>query len=200
LNRLPAWREQLVDFCFAAESDTWLAVLRIGLGLEVTLYAVSLRDDWDYLFAGKGHELISRNLGEAILSLESCIIPRLGWFIGIGGHFGIGEETVLNLVWICLFAAGLGLIIGFASRLLAIVAWLLHLSAAKSGGFISYGVDNFITIGLFYLVLSPLPDRYSLDWRLRRTRPRNQRFWGFGVDCFSFTCALYIFSADWRNA
>ncbi len=71
MKRLSAWRERLVDFCFPAESDTWLAVLRIGLGVQVVLYALSLRDDWSYLLAGTGHGLISRNLGEAILSLES---------------------------------------------------------------------------------------------------------------------------------
>ncbi|MEO8045504.1 MAG: hypothetical protein ABI674_11425 [Spartobacteria bacterium] len=42
---------------------------------------------------------------------------------------------------------------------------MLQLAAAKSGGLFSYGADNFITIGLFYLMLTPLPDRWSLDWR-----------------------------------
>jgi hypothetical protein len=33
-----------------------------------------------------------------------------------------------------------------------------------------------MTIGLFYLMLSTLPDRYSLDWRLRKSRARDPQW------------------------
>src|SRR6266516_2978311 len=195
MKRLSAWRERLVDFCFPAESDTWLAVLRIGLGLEVILYALSLRDDWNYLLAGTGHGLISRSLGEAILSLESHFVPRLGWLVGLGAHIGLREETVLFVAWICLLTAGCTLLVGFACRFSAILAWFLHLCAAKSGGFVSYGVDNFMTIGLFYLMLSPLPDRYSLDWRLRKSRAKDPQLLGFWRRVLQLhLCLIYFFS------
>ncbi len=195
MKRLSAWRERLVDFCFPAESDTWLAVLRIGLGLEVILYALSLRDDWNYLLAGTGHGLISRSLGEAILSLESHFVPRLGWLVGLGAHIGLREETVLFVAWICLLTAGCTLLVGFACRFSAILAWFLHLCAAKSGGFVSYGVDNFMTIGLFYLRLSPVPDQYSLDWRLRELQPKSPQLVGFWRRVLQLhLCLIYFFS------
>jgi hypothetical protein len=195
MKRLSAWRERLVDFCFPAESDTWLAVLRIGLGLEVVLYGLSLRDDWSYLLAGTGHGLISRNLGEAILSLESHFVPRLGWLVNLGTQVGLPEETVLSVAWFCLVVSGCGLLMGLACRFSAILAWFLHLCAAKSGGFVSYGVDNFMTIGLFYLMLSPLPDRYSLDWRLRKSRSNDSQFLGFWLRVLQLhLCIIYFFS------
>src|SRR5204862_7001962 len=86
------------------------------------------------------------------------------WLTSLAAQFDVREENVLFMAWVCLFAAGCALLIGFASRVAAIAAWLLHLCAAKSGGFVSYGIDNFMTIGLFYLMWSPLPDRWSLDW------------------------------------
>ncbi|PYK20201.1 MAG: hypothetical protein DME55_02960 [Verrucomicrobia bacterium] len=195
MKRLSAWRKRLINFCFPAETDTWLAVLRIGLGLQVVLYALSLRGDWNYLLAGTGHGLISRNLGEAILSLESHFVPRLGWFVPLATHAGLHEETVLSVTWICLIASGCSLLIGLASRFTAILAWFLHLCAAKSGGFVSYGLDNFMTIGLFYLMLSPLPDRYSLDWRLRKSRPRDPQHLGFWRRLLQLhLCVIYFFS------
>jgi hypothetical protein len=195
VKRLSAWRERLIDFFFPAESDTWLAVLRIGLGLQVVLYALSLRDDWNYLLAGTGHGLISRNLGEAILSLESHLVPRLGWLVTLGTRVGLREETVLSVAWICLLGSGCGLLMGLASRFSAILAWFLHLCAAKSGGFVSYGVDNFMTIGLFYLMLSPLPDRYSLDSRLRKARPNDPQLFGFWRRVLQLhLCLIYFFS------
>jgi hypothetical protein len=195
MKRLSAWEERLGDFCFPAESDTWLAVLRIGLGLEVVLYALSLRDDWNYLLTGTGHALISRKVGEAILSLESQLVPRVGWLVTLGTHVGLHEETVLSVAWICLLVSGCSLLMGLASRFSAILAWFLHLSAAKSGGLVSYGLDNFMTIGLFYLMLSPLPDRYALDRRLRELLPKNPQLLGFWHRVLQLhLCVIYFFS------
>ncbi len=179
MKKFSASQGRLLDFFFPAESDSWLAILRIGLGLQVVLYALSLRDDWNYFLGGTGHGLISRNLGEAILSLESFLVPRLGWFVTLGTRVGLREETVLSVAWICLLACSCGLLVGVASRFCAILAWFLHLCAAKSGGLVSCGVDNFMTIGLFYLMLSPLPDRFSLDWRLRKSRVNDPQLLGF---------------------
>ena len=195
MKRLPELRLRVIDFCFPAESDTWLAILRIGLGLQVVLYALSLRDDWNYFLAGTGHTLISRNLGEAILSLESYFVPRLGWLVTLGARIGFREETVLRLAWICLLSSGCALLMGIASRFSAILAWFLHLCAAKSAGFVSYGVDNFMTIGLFYLMLSPLPDRYSLDRRLRKSRANDPQLLAFWRRILQFhLCIIYFFS------
>lgn len=167
-------KTRLFGFLFPPSTDTWLAILRIGLGLQVTLYSLSLRNDWTYLLSGT-----ARKVAEALLSLESHFVPRLGWFVASAAQLGIHEEAVLFLAWACLLAVGCGLVVGVASRLSAIAAWFLHLCAAKSGGFVSYGMDNFLTIGLFYLMLSPLPDRYSLDWRLRKSQPKNPQLLGF---------------------
>ncbi|HEX3247946.1 MAG TPA: HTTM domain-containing protein [Pyrinomonadaceae bacterium] len=192
---MPALRERLLEFLFPTRTDKWLAVLRIGLGFQVTFYTLSLRNDWNYLLSGTASGLVTGNLAEALLSLESYFIPRLGWLVGLATHVGLREKIVLSITWICLLAAGCGLFIGVACRFSAILAWFLHLCAAKSGGFISYGVDNFMTIGLFYLMLSPLPDRYSLDWRLRKLRPKDPRLLGFWRRALQLhLCVIYFFS------
>jgi hypothetical protein len=182
--------ERLLEFLFPAGTDHWLAVLRVGLGLQVTFYSISLRHDWNYLFSGT-----ARKVAEALLSLESHFIPRLGWPISLATQVGLREETLLSLAWLCLIAAGCGLLVGLACRTSAILAWLLHLSAAKSGGFISYGVDNFMTIGLFYLLLSPLPNRYALDWQLRKSQPGDSLLLGFWRRVLQLhLCVIYFFS------
>lgn len=187
--------KRLFEFLFPAETDNWLAVLRLGLGLQVTLYSLSLRNDWNYLLAGTGQGLISRDLAEALLSVESHFIPRLGWLVALGAHVGLREETILSVGWICLFGAGCSLLLGLFCRVSVILAWFVHLCAAKSGGFVSYGVDNFMTIALFYLMLSPLPDRYSLDCRLRKSRSKDPQLLGFWRRVLQFhLCLIYFFS------
>lgn len=183
-------KTRLIEFLFPADTDSWLTVLRVGLGLQVTLYSLSLRHDWAYLFSGT-----ARKVAEALLSLESHLIPRLGWFVPVAAQVGLQENTLLFLAWACLLAAGCGLVLGAGCRLSAIAAWFLHLSAAKSGGFIVYGMDNFLTIGLFYLMLSPLPDRCALDWRLRDLRPKTSLLLGFWRRVLQLhLCVVYFFS------
>ena len=183
-------KTRLFEFLFPAETDSWLTVLRIGLGLEVTLYSLTLRTDWTYLLSGT-----ARKLAEAMLSLESCFIPRLGWFVTLAAQVGVDEKRLLFAAWASLLLAGCGLLIGLASRVLAIAAWFFHLCVAKSGGFVSYGMDNFMTIGLFYLMLSPLPDRFSLDWRLRTLHSKDPQLLGFWRRVLQLhLCIIYFFS------
>src|SRR5205814_2160903 len=135
------WRERLRAFLFPPEADLWLCFLRIGLGLQVLLYTLSLRADWNYLFAGPGEGLIGRALPEALLSTESPLVPRLGWLVMLATRIGFSESTALSIVWWILLFAGGCLVIGIFSRTSSILAWFVHLCAAESGGFISYGVD-----------------------------------------------------------
>ena len=89
------WK-RVIDFFFPIQSDEWLTVLRIGLAIQVLLYCVSMRSDWNYLLAGAGRGLISRDLSEVALSGESSLVPRLGWLVNIGSHFGISEALILD--------------------------------------------------------------------------------------------------------
>jgi hypothetical protein len=173
------WWKGLLHFLFPPETDKWLAVLRIGLGLQVAVYALFLRSDWRYLFASTGKGLVSRELGEAITSFDSPLIPKLGWLVALGGYAHIGEDAVLSIAWACLLCMGLLLLLGLFCRPAAIVAWFLHLCAAESGGLFAYGADNFMTTGLFYLMLSPLPDRYSFDHWLLKTELKDPQLLGF---------------------
>jgi len=190
---MPTLRERLPAFLFPMGTDTWLAILRIGLGLQVMFYSLSLRTDWNYLLSGTSG-LINRNLAEALLSVESHFVPRLGWLVALGEHAGPGEDMVLSAAWFCLLGAGCGLLVGVACRFSAILAWFLHLCAAKSGGFVAYGVDNFMTIGLFYLMLSPLPDRYSLDQLYRNLPSKGPQLLGFWRRVLQIhLCLIYFF-------
>jgi len=172
-------RQRVSDWLFPAEPDTWLAVLRLGLGLQALLYAASLRSDWEYLLGGAGSAIVNRDLSEGILSLESPFVPRIGWLTSLGGRLGVSEGAVLSFVWAGLLCASIMLVAGLFCRATAILTWLFHLCATKSGGFVVYGVDRFMTIGLAYLMFAPLPDRYSLDRIWRRISPTRGDLIGF---------------------
>jgi len=196
----------VVERLFPSCSDRWLSILRVGLALQLILYALSIRADWRYLLAGTGRGLVSRDLAEALLSLESAIIPRLGWIVAVGKRIGFSEATVLDLTWYGLALVSLFLLGGLFCRPAAIAAWFLHLCCVKGGGLVTYGVDALTTIGLFYLMLSPLPDRLSLDhlWHKKLSNPQSLGFWRRVLQLH--LCVIYFFSGlikalggDWWN-
>jgi HTTM domain len=169
----------MVRFFFPKQPDTWLTILRIGLGLQLVAYAASLRADWIPMFATDADALVSRDLTEAIVSADSFLIPRIGWMVTLAGSLDLSEENALTAIWFAIFGAGIFLCLGLFCRLAAISAWFLYLCAVKSGEQMSYGVDNFTTIALFYLMIAPLPDRWSLDRRIWRARVAPARTVGF---------------------
>lgn len=163
---------------FPSEDDSWLGVLRIGIGAQLVAFCLSLRHDWTYLLAPSGEGLISRQLAEALMRFESQLIPRIDWIASVTGMLGISDATLLWIVWWLLLAAGIFLVAGLFCRTAAILAWFLHLCAVKSGDLVAYGVDNFTTIALFYLMLSPLPGRWSID-QIRRAVSAKPQLLGF---------------------
>jgi uncharacterized membrane protein YphA (DoxX/SURF4 family) len=187
------WK-RLTSFLFLSESDWWLSALRIGLGLQVFIYTWSSRADWLELFSKNGQAFINRELTEKVLSVQSPLSPCLGWLIWVGNRLGLSDAGILWSVWACLLVAGCCLLAGFFSRSAAVIAWFLHLCAIRSEEFLSYGMDNFTTIGLFYLMLSPLPDRLCLDAHVWTFRPRDPHTLGFFRRVLQIhMCFIYFF-------
>jgi uncharacterized membrane protein YphA (DoxX/SURF4 family) len=187
--------QQVNDWFFSGTSDHWLATLRIGLGLQLVLYCITSRADWLQMFTLHPGSFVTRDLTEALVTLGAALVPRVSWLISVGEFIGLSEATVLWVVWSGLLAAGLCLVAGIFCRSAAIAAWFLHLFAIKSSALLSYGVDNFTSIGLFYLMLSPLPDHLALDSRWRKWPPKNaqlQSFWQRVLQLH--LCVIYFFS------
>ena len=167
------------SFLFVRRSDLGLFLLRSGLAAIILYYCLSLRHDWIDLYRSEGEGIVSRDLTEAILNATSVWIPRLGWLVSAGQHVGLSEISVLNAVWWLMLGSAVGLLFGLTTRECAMAAWCLHLCSIKSNALISYGADNFVTIGCFYLMLAPLPDHLSADFRWRKIALKNNRSIGF---------------------
>src|SRR5205807_440588 len=170
---------RLEKFLFASDSDAWLGILRIGVALEAIIYCLSLRADWIDLFSLDRTGLIRRDLSEAILSANSHFIPRIGWLVDLFARVGVTEQATLAIVWWSVVGSAFLLLIGLFSRETAIATLFLHLCAVKSISGLTYGVDNFTSIGLFYVMIAPLPDKWAVDSWFRRAPPKSphlQRF------------------------
>jgi len=185
--------QRIERFFFLPESDVWISVLRVGLAVELISFCLALRKDWAHLLSAEGGGFIHRDLMEAALNADSSFIPRVDWLIQIGIKAGISEPAILWFIWGWLVVAALSLLAGLFSRAAAITAWFLHLSVVKSIGYFSYGVDNMTTIGLFYLMIAPLPDHLSLDTFLRARSGKGHLVSFFRRILQIHLCLIYFF-------
>lgn len=187
--------ERIVCFFFPRDSGNWIALLRVGMAGQVIGYCFSLRRDWSDVLASQGTGLIGRELSEIWATADSRLIPRISWLVSAGHAVGLSEAVVLSLAWSALLLAAIFLLLGLACRTSAVLTWFLHLCAVKSGGLLSYGVDDLTTIGLFYLMLCPLPDRFSLDRKWGWWPAPDLTLFGFYRRVLQLhLCLIYFFS------
>jgi len=187
--------QRMEEFLYFPASDSWLGFLRVAVALQLVTYCFSLWRDWLDLFAIDHAGVIKRDLAEAILSSQSHYIPRIGWLVELCKGLGATEQSALPLVWWSLLVTAGLLLVGLFSREAAIAALFLHLCAVKSSSGLTYGVDNFTSIGLFYLMIAPLPDRWSADCWWRSVPGKDGQWQGFSRRLLQLhLCLIYFFS------
>ena len=117
-------------------------------------------------------------------------VDRALWRVGLT----FGRESLSDL-W-ALFALRRDCCLASPSR-----------SSEHRGGPLTYGFDNFTTLGLFYLMIAPLPDRWSLDRWWHSSTCADTHVLGFHRRLLQVhLCLVYFFSgltksfgAGWWN-
>ena len=135
-------------------------LLRIGIALILLAKIVG---EMPYFFA-----LYDRNglapwaLGSIYLHSScwyplhpSCWYPRMSWIADPAERFGIPSEITISVIAAGYIASLLLLLVGFAQRCSALVAYFCHMMMSGSTFLANYGVDKFATVGLFYCCVAP---------------------------------------------
>jgi hypothetical protein len=102
---------------------------------------------------------------------NSAWVPSIGKLALVLGDRGVASTTTVYAVFGLYGASLLGLVIGYRTKLFAVLAWLGHAVTLNSGFFSLYGVDTMMHILFFYLVFSPAGARWSVDAYLVRVSP-----------------------------
>jgi hypothetical protein len=142
-NLLPAgWRE----FFFAPESVAPLVLVRVGYGVLVTAWAVSLLPDVRAFFTPAGIQ-------------PAMSVGGLNWSV-----FAISDSpAVVTGAAVVLVLAGLALIAGLATRVAAALAFVLITSFERRTLGIFNAGDTLLRLLGLYLALTPAGAAVSLD-------------------------------------
>jgi hypothetical protein len=152
------------------ESARPLALLRIGISFILIAQAISVRN---YLYPLVGSLGIMQTDITSALTV-SCV-PRLEWAVYLVQKVSnLSEERVIIICFVAyIFFLSL-LLLGWQTRITALLAWLFHLAFNTSGVASIYGVHEFTNIALFYCFVMPTGAAWSLDSWLtpnKRTNP-----------------------------
>lgn len=158
VRRFPIWKARLIDFFESPSDPAPLGFFRLLIAAFGLVQLLLWYQDWMSFFSPEGwiQWEISRALNQD-WGLHLQVIH--GWL----EPYGIsGEQSVWLLYWVY-FAALWGLLLGIVTRFWAILAWLCHFILMSTIPTFVYGVDIFLHIALFYLMVMPVSRAFSLD-------------------------------------
>lgn len=158
-RRLEAINEGWERFWFAPVSTSTLGVVRIAFGLVMTAWTVSLLPQLMSMFSDEGIIPEQPVRGQGVWGLLA---------IEGGDAAVIGLFTVLLVASVCL-------LVGFWTRIAALLVFLGILSFERRNPFVFNSGDVLLRAMAFYLVLAPSGASLSVD----RWRRAKDRFWEF---------------------
>lgn len=149
-------------FAFAPASAMPLAVLRVGLAASLLVQAVMVAPALLEIYSRAGilQGSLKDHLGTRFLDVNSVARSL--------APLGIAESSTLIGVGVLYLMGLVTLLVGYRTRIAAVVVWFVHAMWMMTMESATYGADAFADIFLFYLMWVPAGDALSLDRALGR--------------------------------
>lgn len=139
-------------------SKNTLGFFRMATGAFAFVQLLVLLPDWMWFYGPDG--IMSWEISD---SLSTRSTPGMHTIFSLFPNIGISMQTFTYSVTFTYFVSLLALILGYKTRIAAILAWLTHLMLNTTGHFTAYGVETFLHIALFYCMVLPVGISKSLD-------------------------------------
>lgn len=191
---LPRFSAAVRDFFVRPVSPLPLGLFRIFIAAFALLQAALWYPDWAAFFGQDGW--IQWEISQAF---------NQAWHLHLADVYhwleplSLSPEAVVEgFFWVYVLAA-LGLLLGWYTRAWAVVTWLCHHIMMSTLPTFVYGVDIFLHISLFYLMVMPVAKSLSLD--LRQGRASALPTWAstLAVRVLQLHLCLVYFSAGFEK-
>lgn len=171
-----------------------LALMRIMLALLILV---------DLVLRSRFMTLFYTDVG--ILPREKWVIVNHKWYLSL--HAASGELWWQIILFIVAGLFAIGLLIGYRTRLMSILSWLLLISLLNRNEMVLQGGDILLAVMSFWAIFLPLGAKWSIDAALQPEHQRNPNQLRFQPDSaqlyFSVATvavivqvlSLYIFTA-----
>lgn len=162
-----------------------LAFFRIGVSLIALLQVLLIFPYLKQLYGNFG--LIQWTIMETEGEPFALSIGKLGYLLY---QWGISANTTLYFVFGAYIIFLTGLLTGWHKRIMTVGTWFTHLLIVNAGNLSMYGVDSLLHTCLFYCMVMPVGDAWSLDQLLSK-KPVKQSFYA-SVSIRILQCHLCI--------
>ncbi|HEX4629805.1 MAG TPA: HTTM domain-containing protein [Chthoniobacterales bacterium] len=156
-------RAAAVRFCCEPQSPAPLGVFRLLMAGFALFQAILWYRDWSAFFGPDAWVQweISRALG---LEWQLHMMHVAGFL----KHFGFSPDQSVTIFYWTYVTFLVALLLGWHTRIAAFLVCLSHYVMMNTISIFVYGVDIFLQIALFYLLVMPVAKAYSLDvWQGR---------------------------------
>ncbi|RMG29957.1 MAG: hypothetical protein D6730_03115, partial [Bacteroidetes bacterium] len=192
--RLHSLKQKVVAFFHEPVSPKPLGIFRILIAAFTLLQAAFWYPDWQAFFGPEGW--VQWEISQAL---------NMGWHVHIQDVYELlaplgmePEAFVMYFFWVYVISAT-GLLLGWYTRLWAILTWFCHFVMMSSLPTFVYGVDIFLHIALFYMMLMPVAKAFSLDVRQGRVSPTSNWAVTLSLRVLQIHLCLAYFSAGYEK-
>lgn len=159
--------KQISAFFTEPVSPVPLGIFRLLVAAFVLVQAILWYPDWTAFFGNEGW--IQWEISKALTQ---------SWFIHVQDVYHLLHSlfnfTEIQSVWALYTAyiiSATGLLLGWHTRVFAVATWFCHYIMVSSIPTFIYGVDIFLHIALFYMMVMPVNKAFSLDLLQKRASP-----------------------------
>jgi hypothetical protein len=175
-------------FALEPASARPLAVLRIGIAAALIGEAAAVASHLHDYYGPLG--LVQPPVSDALAHWSLPSLPALARALSFTGLSEAGTVQAAFAVYVLALHL---LLLGWRTRTAAFASWVLFLAFKKAGSAAAYGGVEFAQIALFYCVVLPVGDAFSID-AVRRPRPPSSAA-RIGLRLLQLhLCVVYLFS------
>ena len=158
MKKLNLIYHQIENFFFTKDHQTeFLIFFRISIGIIVLLQFLAVMPDFDKLFSSSS--IIPQDIMNVFTPEWLITFPKIIHFFE---GFGVSESNTTMMMKVSFITLCAFIITGFYSRISAFILLILQIALLKGSSFFAYGADFFTSMSLFYLILFPCDNRFSL--------------------------------------
>ncbi len=194
MKYLQSFTQRFNQFFTAPISPKPLGIFRILIAAFTILQAAMWYPDWAAFFGQ-----------DAWIQWEISSAFNQSWHIHIQDAYqlfrplGLSSAAFVELFFWVYVLSALGLLVGFFTRVAAILAWLCHYIMMSTLPTFVYGVDIFLQISLFYMMVMPVAKAFSLDLRLGRVSGEANWASTLAIRVLQIHMCLIYFSAGYEK-
>lgn len=194
MKLLSTFKERFQVFFNGSISPVHLGIFRLLISGFTIFQAIFWYPDWKLFFGKEGWvqwEISKAFTKSWSLHIEDIYVPF--------EKIGINENLFINLFWAIYIISACGLFIGWFTRLWAILTWVCHYILMSSLPNFVYGVDIFLHLSLFYLMVMPVAKAGSIDLFLGRVNSKPTWSSTLAIRVLQIHLCLAYFSAGYEK-